>query len=156
MIVNNDKYNKFKIPYELFDVTADIGFLFFCNTLNEAFENAGLAMFNIISKTDYVESIVSKKIEVFSEDYVSLLYDYLEELLFLHEVEYLLFSEFNLNIEKINGSDENNYKLSGTVKGEKIDWDNKHVRGSEVKAITFHMMEVKCDKICKVRAILDL
>ena len=87
MIVNNDKYNKFKIPYELFDVTADIGFLAYGNTLNEAFENAGLAMFNIISKTDYVESIVSKKIEVFSEDYVSLLYDYLEELFFLHEVE---------------------------------------------------------------------
>ena len=35
--------------YEYFDVTADIGFKAYGNDLNEAFENAGLAIFNIIS-----------------------------------------------------------------------------------------------------------
>ena len=35
--------------FEYFDVTADIGFYAFGNTLNESFENAGLAIFNIIS-----------------------------------------------------------------------------------------------------------
>ncbi len=155
-----DKFNKktanFRKPYEFFDVTADIGFLAYGDSLNEAFENAGLAMFNIISNTDNVEAIREENIEVFSEDLVSLLYDYLEELLFLHDVEFLLFSDFNINIEKINDTSENQYKLSGTVKGEEINWDKKHIRGSEVKAITFHMMEVKCDKFCTVRAILDL
>ena len=38
--------------FEFFDVTADIGFYAYGNNLNEAFENAGLALFNIISKTD--------------------------------------------------------------------------------------------------------
>ena len=43
--------------FEFFDVTADIGFYAYGNNLNEAFENAGLALFNIISKTDNINPI---------------------------------------------------------------------------------------------------
>ena len=78
--------------FEFFDVTADIGFYAYGNNLNEAFENAGLALFNIISKTDNINPITSKSFEITSEDKVSLLYDFLEELLFLHEIEFMLFS----------------------------------------------------------------
>ena len=35
--------------YEYFEVTADIGFKAYGNDINEAFENAGIAMFNIIT-----------------------------------------------------------------------------------------------------------
>ena len=157
MLSNNEKNTSYTKPYEFFDVTADIGFLSYGNTLEEAFENAGLAMFNIISNTDTIDPVESRNIEIKSEDLVSLLYDYLEELLFLHEVEFILFSDFNVNIEKIDGDSENNYKLTATIKGEPINWDIKHQRGSEVKAITFHMMEVKkFDDYYKLRVILDL
>ena len=54
--------------FEFFDVTADIGFYAYGNNLNEAFENAGLALFNIISKTEYIEPITSKSFEITSED----------------------------------------------------------------------------------------
>ena len=37
--------------FEYFDVTADIGFKSYGKNLNQAFENAGLAIFNIISDT---------------------------------------------------------------------------------------------------------
>ena len=77
--------------FEYFEVTADIGFKAYGKTLNEAFENAGLAIFNIISDTDDIEPKIEKSFEITSEDEVSLLYDYLEELLFLHEVEFMLF-----------------------------------------------------------------
>lgn len=43
--------------FEYFEATADIGFKAYGNNLNEAFENAGLAMFNIISDTSDVEPI---------------------------------------------------------------------------------------------------
>ena len=46
--------------YEYFDVTADIGFKAYGNNLNEAFENAGLAIFNIISDTSNISSDISK------------------------------------------------------------------------------------------------
>lgn len=137
--------------FEYFDVTADIGFYAFGKNLNEAFENAGLAMFNIISDTTNISQDKSVTFEITSEDEVSLLYDYLEELLFYHEIEFALFSAFDVNIEKIN----ENYYLTATIKGEDIDWD-KHERNCEIKAITFHQMEVKIDENVCLRAIVDL
>lgn len=137
--------------FEYFDVTADIGFTAYGNTLNEAFENAGLAIFNIISDTSRIDSKIAKSFEITSEDEVSLLYDYLEELLFYHEIDFMLFSDFRVNISK---SDEG-YNLKATIKGEAIDWD-KHERKSEIKAITFHMMDVKKTEHYELRVIVDL
>lgn len=134
--------------YEYFDVTADIGFKSYGNDLNEAFENAGLAMFNVITDTSNVSSSKEISFEVSSEDNVSLLYDYLEELLFYHEVEFMLFAEFHVEID-------DNYHLKATIKGEDIDWE-KHERKTEVKAITFHKMDVKKTGHVELRAIVDL
>lgn len=137
--------------FEFFDVTADIGFYAYGNNLNEAFENAGLALFNIISKTEDIEPIASKSFEITSEDKVSLLYDFLEELLFLHEIEFMLFSHFKVSIDKI----ADGYHLDATIEGEEINWD-KHYRGDEVKAITFHKMDVIEANSVKLSAIVDL
>ena len=130
--------------FEFFDVTADIGFYAYGNNLNEAFENAGLALFNI-------NPITSKSFEITSEDKVSLLYDFLEELLFLHEIEFMLFSEFKVMIDKI----DDGYHLNATIEGEEINWD-KHYRGDEVKAITFHKMNIVEGNAVKLSAIVDL
>ncbi|WP_406531458.1 archease [Methanobrevibacter sp.] len=137
--------------FEYFDVTADIGFIAYGNTLNEAFENAGLAIFNIISDTSGIDSKIAKSFEITSEDEVSLLYDYLEELLFYHEIDFMLFSDFSVNISKT----DKGYNLKATINGEAIDWD-KHERKSEIKAITFHMMDVKKTEHYELRAIVDL
>jgi len=141
--------------YEFFDVTADIGFWAYGKTLEESFENAALAMFNVITKTNSVAENKYRKINIESEDLTSLLYDFLEELLFVYEVDLLLFSKFELNIKKDNIDSNEIYKLEAVATGEEIDW-NKHYRGSEVKAITFHMMDVLINDIFKVRVILDL
>ena len=137
--------------FEYFDVTADIGFKAYGNTLDEAFENAGLAIFNIISSTDDISPETSMSFEITSEDEVSLLYDYLEELLFFHEVEFMLFAEFDVDISKC----DEGYNLKAKIFGETIDWD-RHERKSEIKAITFHMMDVKKTDLFELRAIVDL
>lgn len=134
--------------YEYFEATADIGFKAYGETLNEAFENAGLAMFNIITDTSSVEPKAEISFEVTSEDKVSLLYDYLEELLFHHEIDFMLFSEFHVKIDE-------NLHLKATIKGEEIDWE-KHERKTEIKAITFHKMEVIENDGARLRAIVDL
>ncbi len=134
--------------YEYFDVTADIGFKAYGKTLNEAFENAGIAMFNIITDTSDVCPKTEISFELTSEDNVSLLYDYLEELLFHHEIDFMLFSEFHVEIDE-------NLHLKATMKGEEIDWD-KHERKTEIKAITFHRMDVIQTDIVKLKAIVDL
>ena len=145
--------------YDYFGVTADIGFYAYGNSLEEAYENAGLAMFNVITDIKKIKKEETREFEVVSEDLVSLLYDYLEELLFMLDTEFLLFSDFKVNIEKIVGdesSDLENYKLTCSAYGEEINW-NVHTPKAEVKAITFHKMAVKEDNgIFKLRAILDL
>jgi len=134
--------------FEYFDVTADIGFISYGKDMNEAFENAGLAIFNIISDTSDISHEKEITFEVDSEDEVSLLYDYLEELLFYHEIEFMLFSEFHVEIdEKLH--------LKATIKGEEINWD-KHERKTEIKAITYHQMDVKKTDHVELRAIVDL
>jgi len=139
--------------YEFFDVTADIGFIAYGHSLNEAFENGAIAMFNVISNTDTIKKNKELSFTINSEDEVSLLYDFLEELLFLHEVNLMVFSSFNVEISKLQ---DNSFKLDAKVKGEKINWKT-HKRGSEVKAITYHMMDVSCNNgIYEVKTILDL
>ena len=134
--------------YEYFEVTADIGFKAYGSDLNEAFENAGTAMFNIITDTKDVAPKKEISFEVTSEDEVSLLYDYLEELLFHHEIDFMLFSEFNVEID-------DKFHLKATINGEEIDWD-KHERKTEIKAITFHKMEVIKGDFVELHAIVDL
>ena len=134
--------------FEYFEVTADIGFKAYGKDLNEAFENAGLAIFNIISDTNDIEPTKEISFEIASEDNVSMLYDYLEELLFYHETEFMLFSEFSVAIA-------DSFSLKATIKGEEINWD-KHTRNSEINAITFHKMEFSDSTPAKLRAIVDL
>ena len=139
--------NNFKKSYNYFEATADIGLEAYGNSLNEAFENAGVALFNIISDTDGILAKNEIEFELNSEDNVSLLYDFLEELLFYHETEFMLFSSFHVEID--------NFHLKAKIKGETINWD-KHERKCEVKAITYHKMEVIHDDYVTVRAIVDL
>ena len=134
--------------FEYFDVTADIGFKAYGKNLNEAFENAGLAIFNIISDTSNIDSTTEITFEITSEDEVSLLYDYLEELLFYHETEFMLFSKFHVEID-------DNLNLKAKIFGEGINW-NKHERKTEIKAITFHKMDVKKTDRVELQAIVDL
>lgn len=136
------------MKYEYFQTTADMGFNAYGKNLNEAFENAALAMFNIITDTDNVEPKSEITFEITSEDEVSLLYDYLEELLFHHETDFMLFCKFNVEID-------DNLHLKATISGEEINWD-RHERKTEIKAITFHKMQVKKTDNIKLRAIVDL
>lgn len=178
-IMDGLNHANLKKAFEYFEATADVGFYAYGESLKEAYENAGLAMFNVISDTRKIGQNESRHIEVVSEDLVSLLYDYLEELLFLQDTEFLLFSRFDVEIYKLcerdvevsnveleNGesvscdlkeeSSSCSYKLVCDAFGEEINWDI-HPRGSEVKAITFHLMDVKKeDGIFILSAILDL
>lgn len=150
----NDKNKSTSKNFEYFDVTADIGFYAFGNSLEKAYENAASAMFNVMTDVNTVKPTQKREFKIESEDLVSLLYEYLEELLFLFDVELLFFSKFEVVIEKVT---EESYELSCIAYGEDVNWEI-HPRKSEVKAITFHKMEVifEDDGSVKLSAILDL
>lgn len=137
--------------FEFFEVTADVGYRAYGKTLGEAFENAALAMFEVMTDTSKIEPKIERKIEVESEDECALLYDWLSEFLVMLDVDYLMFSKFEVKIER---KDEGFY-LKGTVWGEEFNREI-HESRAEVKAVTYHLMDVKQDNGVMVQVILDI
>jgi SHS2 domain-containing protein len=136
--------------FEFFDVTADVGIHSYGKTMEEAFENAALAMFEVMTDTSRIKPSTRKKVEIESEDPSALLYDWLSELIFLHDSENLVFSQFEIQISQRG----DNYQLNGSVRGESFDPD-KHESREEVKAVTFHLMDIKEENGFKLQVILD-
>ena len=73
--------------YKFFEHTADAKFQAYGKSVEEAFSNAALAMFSVITDTNKIKKKVKKGIEARGHDRKSLLYNYLEELLFLIDTE---------------------------------------------------------------------
>jgi len=137
--------------FEFLDfATADVCFRAYGATLDEVFANAALAMFEVMVETKNVAPKVTKEIEVKGEDLKSLMFDWLNELLFYVDSEGLVFSEFDV---KVN---EKQMTLSAKVSGEQIN-PQKHTIKTEVKACTYHDMKVeKCDGKWMAQVILDV
>jgi protein archease len=149
----NDSKN---MKFEFFDVTADVGYKAYGETLGEAFENAALAMFEVITDTNTIKPVIEKKIKLNAEDVYGIFYDWLSELLFFHDSEFMVFSNFNVKIECQTIDDNTRYYLEASAFGEQFD-PLKHERRSEVKAVTYHMMEIKIDyHPIEVQVILDI
>ena len=125
--------------YEYLDHTADAKFLAYGKTLEEAFENAALAMFNVMIDTSTVSSTLSQDIDLTAEDLEGLLFDWLSEFLFLMDAENLIFGDFRVrSIEQEDGQ----FHLNATVYGEYIDL-SRHVFDTEVKAATYNDIQVQ-------------
>ena len=146
--MKNDSQSK---KFEFFEVTADVGIRSYGKTLEEAFENAALAMFEVITDTSKIEPKIERKIEVESEDECALLYDWLSEFLVMLDVDYLVFSKFEVKIEK----KEEGFSLKGTAWGEEFNREI-HESRAEVKAVTYHLMDVKKENGVIVQVILDI
>ena len=146
--MKNDNQGK---KFEFFEVTADVGYKAYGNTLEESFENAALAMFEVITDTSKIDPKIERKIEVESEDECALLYDWLSEFLVLLDVDFMVFSKFEVKITKQGDG----FSLKGTAWGEEFNREI-HESRAEVKAVTYHLMDVKHDDGVMVQVILDI
>ncbi len=119
---------------------ADVYIEAYGNTLEELFENSAIAMFEVMTDTSKVKPIEVKSVKTDGFDLESLLYCWLEEWLIIHDSENMVFSKFKVNtIKKVN---EEEYVIEGYGWGEKFNPRVHEVR-TEVKAVTYHMMEIK-------------
>ena len=143
------------LDFEFFDVTADVGFKAYGKTLEDAFENAANAMFEVITDTSSIKHQLIKKIKLESEDEYSILYDWLSELLFLHDADNLIFSKFNVRINQKLSKGQKRYYLEALVFGEEFD-PSVHEQRTEVKAVTYHMMDIKSADSYTLQVILDV
>lgn len=139
--------------FEWIDHPSDIGFRAYGEDLAEAFENAALALTEIMANADKVEAKGEISIELEAEDREALLYDWLDLLLYLHGAEGLIASKFE--VEKLFEKNDE-YQLKARVWGEEFD-PERHEPGTEVKAMTYHMMEINCGpEKSSVQVVVDI
>lgn len=117
--------------FKFLEHTADIKFQAYGKSLEEAFSNSALAMFNAMY-SGKVSRKIKKKISVKGKDNESLLYNFLEELLFLLDTKNFFLSSIKVKI--------NEKKLEAELEGDKA---GNYKIDLDVKAVTYNSMFVK-------------
>jgi len=129
---------KYKILEKI--ATADIAFEAYGKNLNELFENSAFAVFEISANVKKISSKIKKTIKLENENVEDLLFDFLSEIIFLKDRDYIIFNKSTVKIDK-----NKNYKLKAEAFGEKISHE-KHELKMDIKAITLHMFKVEKTK----------
>ncbi|MDY6761561.1 MAG: archease, partial [Candidatus Nanohaloarchaea archaeon] len=94
------------------------------------FEQAGKAVFQVMTDVDQLETVEMVNVAVESENLEALLYDFVDELIYIADTERLLLKEFDLVVEETDAG----YRVDGTGSGEPV---SSRVRHQEVKAPTY-------------------
>jgi SHS2 domain-containing protein len=121
--------------YELIDHTADIGFRLSCTRLDDLFCQAAQALFDLTCNLKEVQTTEVVAVRVQAPDLESLLVAWLNELIFLHETQHMLFGRFELEIA-------GEFELSGKAYGESVDY-RRHELYRSIKAATYHQLKVQ-------------
>lgn len=135
--------------FRIIDHTGDLGILVYGRDLEELFSNAGEAFFDIITDVQRVRESTERIIRVEGPNLEDLMVRWLGELLYIHDVDGLLFRSFWID-ELRDGS------LKARARGEAFD-EKRHVMKTEMKAVTYHKIQVKEEKEgWSARIIFDL
>ena len=120
--------------YETFEHEADIGIRGFGNSLEQAFENAAVALYSVMVNVGKIARAEKRVIAVSATDRELLLVEWLNALLALSDIERLVFSKFEVMIKDTS--------LTGIAWGEPLD-RVRHEAHVEVKGATYHMLSVQ-------------
>ncbi len=143
------------MPYHYLEEigTADIAFEATGRDLPELFMAAADATMNVmIDNLDGIEPSETLQIELSNDNIDLLLFDLLQELIFLKDAERLL-----LRIREVQVVErDENYFVKATAEGEPLDAERHHQR-ADVKAVTLHDFSVeRTEDGWKARVLLDI
>jgi len=143
------------MPYKYLEEigTADIAFEATGRHLPELFSDAADATMNVmIDNLEAVEFRETRQIELSNDQIDMLLFDFLQELIYLKDAERLLLRVRDLQIEKREGM----YFLETKAGGETLD-EVRHHQRADVKAVTLHGFSVeKQERGWNARVLLDI
>jgi SHS2 domain-containing protein len=123
------------MTFETFEHTADLGLRVRAHDLDALFADAARGLFSIIvADLASVQVRDSVPITIAAESPELLLFDWLNELLYLYEVRRLLLCRFEVGVRDSG--------LNATAHGEPID-PARHFLDHEVKAITYHGLKLE-------------
>ena len=143
------------MPYKYLEEigTADIAFEATGRDLPELFRDAADATTNVmIDNIEAIQPRETRRIELSNAMIDMLLFDFLQELIFLKDAERLLLRIREVQITKRDG----NYFLQATAEGEMLDAERHHQR-ADVKAVTLHNFSIeRMEDGWKARVLLDI
>jgi len=135
--------------FDVVEHTADIGVVAYGADMREAFANAAYGMFSLMADLKQVGEETSRYIEAEAGDRESLVVSWLNELLYMFDVERIIFKRFDI-------LELTSTRLKADAFGEKADASRHELRGG-VKAATYHMLKVSKDRgRWSVRVIFDV
>ncbi len=139
------------MKYEYLKHTADLKVRAYGKTLEEAFANAAIGGFDFLTDTSKIKKKAEKKISIKSKRLEALLYDFLEELLFLLDTESFIISGFkDMKIKQA----KDKFELTCVAQGD--NYKNYEVKG-DIKAITYSEMLIKKEKTgFVIEAVFDI
>ena len=143
------------MPYSFLEEigTADIAFEATGRDLPELFREAADATTNVmIENLDAIEPRETRRIELSNDELDMLLFDLLQELIYLKDSERLLLRIQEVHIDEKEGR----YSLKATAEGEPLDAE-RHRQRADVKAVTLHDFSVeRVDGGWKAQVLLDI
>jgi protein archease len=143
------------MPYKFLEEigTADIAFEATGRNLSELFADAADATTNVmIDNLDAIEPRETRQIELSNDKIDMLLFDFLQELIYLKDAERLLLRVRDAQIDKKEGK----YFLKAEAAGETLDAARHHQR-ADVKAVTLHDFSVEKENgRWKATVLLDI
>jgi SHS2 domain-containing protein len=138
--------------YRFLDHMTDAVIEAYGTTLEEAFENAAKALCDTMIDLETVRPKKEIKLSAKGNDLYLLLFDWLDKVMLLLVADRIAMSQFSVTIKQHNSS----YLLEGIIKGEPLELDRHHYK-VEIKAVTYHEMEIKQEKdMITARFLLDL
>ena len=133
--------------FEVIDHTADIGIIAYGKDEKEVFTNSAFAMFSLIAELDGVAESVFREVEVTADDEETLLVAWLNELLYLFDVENIIFKRFDIiSLDEL--------RLRANAYGEKFD-PLRHELKTQIKAATYHMLKIEKGDGFRAQIIFD-
>ncbi len=127
-------------PYEYIEgiTDADYAFKAFGKNLNELFENAGIALVNAMVKPKSVGKTIKKEINLESDSVEKLLFDFLEEIVYLKDAESLMVNSITAEVKEA----KDKFSVEAQIFGEELNLE-KHELITDVKSVTYHHYKVE-------------
>jgi SHS2 domain-containing protein len=126
------------VTYRFIEHTADTGLEVEAGTLEDLFVEALRGMTDCITEVEQVAPKTHHRLGVRAGDLGRLLVEWLSEAVYLFEVEDLLFSRAEVEIEE----SKEGFELEATAAGEPYDPDRHPVKIA-IKAVTYHQLAVE-------------
>jgi len=135
--------------FEVLDHTADIGIAAYGADTKQLFTNAALGLFSLMADLDGIQEVVQRELKLSADDEEVLLIEWLNELIYIFDVEHIIFKRFE--IDELSGN-----QIRARCFGEKMK-PGQHKLKREVKAATYHMLRItKDNRGYEVKVIFDI